>query len=385
LFAARNGGFDEVSHGGVTVAGSLAQQSWRGGHAWVFLQYLLGFRKLGFDVLFLDRATPDGGITEDAKKYLDSVMNQFELASDYCLLGADGQTVAGIPRHEALSRTRDSILINVTGYLDDREFLAAAQRRVYLDVDPGFAQMWRQLGLYDTFAGHELFVTIGENIGRPGCGIPTCGLDWITTRQPVVLDLWPALNHVGSSFTSVGAWRGPFAPVEYRGVTYGLRVHEFRKFVDLPHTTGEDFELALDIHEAETTDLELLRRTGWRIIPPQAVAGDPISYRDYLGQSRAEFMVAKNMYVETQGGWFSDRSACYLASGKPVLAQDTGIASLYSIGEGLLTFSTFDEAAGGVEAIMRDYTRHSRAARELAEEFFDSSKVLITLLEKLSA
>jgi hypothetical protein len=373
-----------VSRGGVAVAGSLAQPSWHGGHAWVFLQYLLGFRKLGFDVLFLDRATPDGGITEDANRYLVSVMNRFGLASDYCMLGSDGRPVAGIPRQEALSRTRDSMfLLNVTGYLDDQELLAAARRRVYLDIDPGFAQMWRQLGLYDSFVGHDLFVTIGENIGRPGCRIPTCGLDWVTTRQPVVLDLWPALNHVGRSFTSVGAWRGPFAPVEYQGTRYGLRVHEFRKFVELPQTTGEDFELALNIHETETTDLELLRRTGWRIIPPQTVAGDPISYRDYLGQSRAEFMVAKNMYVETHGGWFSDRSACYLASGKPVLAQDTGIASLYPIGEGLLTFSTLDEAAGGVESITTHYARHSRAARELAEELFDSDKVLTALLEKI--
>jgi len=374
-----------MSRQGVVIAGSIAQQPWRGGHTWAFLQYLLGFRKLGLDVLFVDRATPAGGVTEHATQYIASVMNRFGLAGDYCLLGSDGRPVAGIPRDEALSRIRASILINVTGYLDDRELLAAARRRVYLDIDPGFTQMWRQLGLFDTFAGHDLFVTIGENIGSPDCNIPTCGLEWITTRQPVVLDLWPVTSRGGRTFTSVGSWRGPFAPVEYEGTTYGLRVHEFRKFADLPERTGEDFELALDIHEAETADLELLRRTGWRLVPPQTVSGDPDSYRDYIGQSRAEFMVAKNMYVQTRGGWFSDRSACYLASGKPVLAQDTGIASLYPLGEGLLTFSTLDEAATGVEWITKDYSRHSRGARQLAEEFLDSDKVLTALLEKLGA
>jgi len=239
--------------------------------------------------------------------------------------------------------------------------------------------------LADTFAGHDLFVTIGENIVQPDCGIPTCGLDWITTRQPVVLNLWQAVSRGRPTFTSVGAWRGPFAPVEYKGTTYGLRVHEFRKFVDLPLRTGENFELAFDIHEAETADVELLGRSGWRIVQPQIVAGDPVAYRDYLRSSRAEFMVAKNMYVQTRGGWFSDRSACYLASGKPVLAQDTGITSLFPVGEGLLTFSTLDEAAAGVEAITNDYQRQSKTAREIAEEFFDSDKVLTALLEKLSA
>ena len=375
-----------MSGGGVVVAGSLAQQACRGGHTWVFLQYLLGFRKLGFDVLFLDQLTPAMGAADPGREYLASVMGAFGFPGDYCLLSSEGAPVAGIARSEALDRTRDSILlINVTGYLDDEEFLAAAGRRVYLDIDPGFAQMWRDLGLHDALAGHDAFVTIGENIGRPDCGIPTCGLDWIVTRQPVVLDLWPAQTDGGHAFTSIGAWRGPFAPVEFDGKTYGLRVHEFRKFAELPRITGEQFELALDMHEDETIDLDLLRSMGWRLVPPEAVAGSPDQYRDYIGRSNAEFMVAKNMYVETRGGWFSDRSACYLASGKPVLAQDTGLASPYPTGEGLLTFSTIDQAAHGVETISRNYSRHARAARQIAEELFDSDKVLTALLDKLSA
>jgi len=347
---------------------------------------LLGFRKLGFDVLFLDRLTPDMGEGDAGRKYLTDVMNQFGLGADYCLLGADGESVAGIHRDEALNRTSESmLLINVTGYLDDEAVLEAARRRVYLDIDPGFAQMWRELGLHDAFAGHDAFVTIAENIGSPDCRIPTCGLEWITTRPPVYLELWPVQKEGSNTFTSIGAWRGPFAPVEYQGTIFGLRAHEFRNYAQLPRMTGAEFELALDIHAAETTDLELLRAAGWRLVSPQTVAGDPFAYREYLGHSRAEFMVAKNMYVETRGGWFSDRSACYLASGKPVLAQDTGIGSIYPTGDGLLTFSTPEEAARGVEAISTDYLRHARAARELAEENFDSDKVLTALLEKLSA
>lgn len=371
---------------GVVVAGPLAHQVRRGGHTWVFLQYLLGLRKLGFDVLFLDRLTPAMNVGDSGGEYLASVMNSFGFPGDYCLLGPEGAALAGIGRSEALDRTHDAIVfINVSGYLSDRDFLAAAGRRVYLDIDPGFAQMWHELGLHDAFTGHDAFVTIGENIGRPDCRIPACGLDWIVTRQPVVLDLWPDHNDGGHAFTSIGAWRGPFAPVEFDGETYGLRVHEFRKFVELPQMTGQEFELALDIHEAETLDLDLLRRKGWHLVPPKTVAGSPDQYRDYIGSSRAEFMVAKNMYVETRGGWFSDRSACYLASGRPVLAQDTGLASYYPTGEGLLTFSTLDHAARGVEAISRDYSRHARAARQIAEELFDSDKVLTALLEKVSA
>jgi hypothetical protein len=375
-----------MSKGGVVIAGSLAQQPCRGGHTWVLLQYLLGFRKLGFDVLFLDRLTPDMGIVDTGREYLVAVMERFGLEGDFCLLGSNGEPIAGIARREALKRTRDSMLfINVAGYLDDEEVLSAARRRVYLDIDPGFPQMWRELGLHNAFEGHDAFVTIAENIDRPDCRIPTCGLEWSTTRQPVVLDVWPAQNGEYRAFTSIGAWRGPFAPVEYEGRNYGLRVHEFRKFFELPRLTGEQFELALEIHEAEIADLDLLRRTGWRLVSPQAVASDPVSYREFIGRSRAEFMVAKNMYVETSGGWFSDRSACYLASGKPVLAQDTGITSIYPTGAGLLTFSSLDEAATGVQEISSDYSRHARAARELAEEFFDSNKVLTALLDKLSA
>jgi hypothetical protein len=375
----------------VVISGALAQKPGYAGHTWVFLQWLLAFRRLGWDVLFLDALThemcsgPIEGSTNLA--YLAEVMEAFGFDGSWALLErGDGRSVAGLARREVLRLSREAeLLINVGGYLDDEGVLAAARRRVYLDIDPGFAQMWNELGLHDAFAGHDDFVTVGENVGDPGCRIPTCDLHWITTRQPVVLERWPTQNGGARTFTSVGAWRGSLGPVEHGGHTYGLRVHEFRKFAELPQMTGQEFELALDIHPAETNDLDLLRRTGWRLVAPAAVAGNPADYQRYIGHSGAEFMVAKSMYVETRGGWFSDRSACYLASGKPVLAQDTGLASIYMGGAGLLTFSTLEEAASGVEAIAGDYPRHARAARDLAVELFDSDKVLTTLLDKLSA
>ena len=370
----------------IVVAGSLAQRACRGGHTWVFLQYLLGFRRLGFDVLFLDWMTPEMGPGAQASRYSRAVMERFGLQDHYCLMDAEGEAIAGINRRHAIERTTASLLlININGFLADPELLGAAPRRVYLDIDPGFGQMWREQGLHDAFAGHEIFVTIAEKIGRPGCRIPTCGLDWVTTRQPVVLDQWPSRPGQGSAFTSIGAWRGPFAPIEFDGTSFGLRVHEFRKFAGLPKLTRQKFEIALEIHDTEVGDRELLRHGGWRLLDPLAVAGSPDDYRDFIGRARAELMVAKGMYVETRGGWFSDRSACYLASGRPVIAQDTGLAGLYPLGDGLLAFHTLEEATAAVESVSADYSHHARAAREIAEAEFGSDRVLTALLERIAS
>ena len=378
----------------IVIAGSLAQKPRLGGHAWVFLQYLLGFRRLGYDVLFLDRLEPDMCVDEAGRsvpversvnlRALRGALEHFGLGDSFAVLCDGGAHIVGSSRQELLERVRNSVLfLNVMGYLDDEVLLAAAPRRVFLDIDPGFGQIWRELGLADVFAGHDAFVTIGENLGRPDCAIPTCGLEWITTRQPIVLEHWPAQTADGGAFTSIGVWRGPYAPLEYQGQTYGLRVHEFRKFAAVPRLSGRHFEAALEIHEAETPDLDLLAANGWSLVDPVPVTGDPISYRSFIQRARAEFMVAKGVYVDTRSGWFSDRSVCFLASAKPVLAQDTGLGDLYPIGRGLLTFTTLDEALEGVEQIERDYELQARAARALAEEHFDSDIVLKRLLEQL--
>ena len=375
------GGPSERSHTAmkcIALGGSVIARLARGGHVWMFLNYILGFRRLGGRVIFVDRELGDVDSKRGDAEALTQIMKDF---------GATESSVVIVPSagrvwRDSVSEDAQTLLIDVMGFVEHPEASRAAQT-VFLDIDPGFGQMWCELGLADVFAGHDAFVTIGENIGKPFCEIPTCGLDWLTTRPPVVLDEWPPTPPARPVFTTVASWRGSYGPIDYRGKRYGLRVHEFRKFLELPRITGREFELALDIHPDETRDLDALDRSGWRLVDPQDVASDPWSYRKYIQGSMAEFAVAKSMYVETRSGWFSDRSVCYLASGKPVLVQDTGIRDIYPTGEGLLVYTTLDEAAAGVEEICSHYERHSRAARAIAEEYFDSDKVLTRLLEKL--
>jgi hypothetical protein len=378
----------------IIVAGSLAQRPRIGGHTWVFLQYLLGFRRLGWEVLFVDRLEPEMCVDAEGEaaelrssvnlSYLAEVMERFGLGDRWSLLYDGGREVVGRGRAEVVEAARHSaLLLNAMGFLDDEEILSAAPLRAFLDIDPGFGQIWQQLGLHRTFEGHDRYVTIGERIGTTECRVPTCGIDWVTTKPPVELSEWPAQADSGSSFTTVASWRGAFGPLEYEGRTYGLRVHEFRRFFELPQRSSARFEVALDIDEAEVDDLERLAANGWTLVDPLAAAGDPCRYREFVQRSAAELMVAKNLYVDTRNGWFSDRSACYLASGRPVLAQDTGLEGLLPLGEGLLVFSTLEEAAAGVDEIEADYARHSRAAREIAVEHFAADRVLPKLLRQL--
>jgi hypothetical protein len=384
-----------IAAGTLVLAGSLAQKPKHGGHTWVLLQYLLGFKRLGWSVMFLDRLEPEMCVDAAGRpstleqslnlRYCVEVMERFGLGDEFAVIYDQGRQFIGLSRQQVLARARTSdFLLNVMGFLTDDEILGHAPKRAFLDIDPGFGQMWRDLELADLFRGHDAYVTIGENIGRTDCTIPTCGLEWITTPQPVVLDHWRPEERANDKwFTSIASWRGPYSSLEYQGKTYGLRVHEFRKFARLPRLTGRSFQLALDIHPAEVKDRTLLESNGWSLVDPNVAAGDPWTYRAYIQGSKAEFMVAKNMYVQANSGWFSDRSICYLASSKPVLAQDTGLKGLYPTGEGLITFTTLEEALSGVEELSADYARHAHAARALAEEYFDSDKVLSRLLSKL--
>jgi hypothetical protein len=367
-------------HGTIAVAGAIAQRPGRGGHAWVFLQYLIGLRRLGWNVLFIDRIDP--GMSADPA-YVDDVMGEFEIP--YSVLDGAGGRTLGLGREEVRRRLTDSdFLLNVMGYLTDEELLAQPRRRVFLDIDPGFTQMWHELGLAEMVTGHDLYVTVGENIGREDCVIPTCGVEWITSPPPVVLDLWRFADRQASSITGIGAWRGPYGPVCYRDIEYGLRVHEFRKLAGVPaRCASTAFEYALDIDPVEAMDVALLTRGGWRLLEPRGVAGTPAQYREFVQGALAEFMVAKSMYVKSRSGWFSDRSACYLASGRPVIAQDTSRSARHAAG--LLTFATPDEAVDAVEQVLGDYPRHRRAAREIAEATFDSDRVLTRLVDRVLA
>jgi len=225
-------------------------------------------------------------------------------------------------------------------------------------------------------------VTVGAGIGTPGNVVPTGERTWIPTLPPVALSHWPVTSTPARSITSVCSWRGPFGPIEYDGHLYGLRVHEFRRFLELPARSGAEFELALDIDPADGADRTRLEAAGFRLIDPRTVAGDPWQYRDYVSNSFAELCVAKNLYVDTAGGWFSDRSACYLAAGRPVVAQHTGAA--VPAGEGLLTFRTPDEAVAAMADLRARPAAHARAARELAEAYLSARVVLPALVEAVT-
>jgi hypothetical protein len=382
--------------GSIVIGGSLAQKPHHGGLTWVFLQLVLGFKRLGWHVLFLDRLEPEMCVDASGAqcsfesslnlRYLTQVMAQYGLSDAFAVAGEGYQRFIGLTRPQVMQRMRQAdLFLNVMGFFAEPEIVAAARQRVFYDIDPGFTQMWQDLGLADLLKNQDDFVTVGENIGQRACSIPTCGRNWLVTRHPVVLEQWqPSGENGGAHFTDIGAWRGGYSSLDYKGQVYGLRAHEFRKFFQLPRLTGASFEIACDIHPTETKDLAQLAENNWRVIDPKTVAADPAAYHSYLSRSRAQFMVAKGIYVQSNSGLISDRCACYLAVGKPVLAQDTGFSSNYPTGTGLLSFSTIDEARKGVGEIAGDYAKHCAAAREIAEEYFDSDKVLTQLVDKLA-
>ncbi len=375
------------------VAASIAQRPGYGGHAWAFLQYALGLRQLGYEPILIDRLSAEmatdaeGRPSEAARRmaidWLSDVAEFAGLGDSWSLLLDSGETI-GLGREDLRRAIGDApCLINTMGFLDDPDLLGAAKMLVFLDVDPGFPQLWRELGQADLFEGHDRFVSVGANLGRPQCEIPACGLEWVGIRPPVALDLWPCSPSSSRAFRGIGSWRGPYGPIEYGGRTLGLRVHEFRKFAELPRRVDTRFEVALEIDAADRRDVEMLRSNDWRLANPLAAAGSPAAYRSFIQSSGAEIAIAKNIYVATKSGWFSDRSACFLASGRPVLAQDTGFDGSLPSGEGLLRFRTLEEAVAGAEEILADWPRHSRAARAVAEETFDAGKVLGGLLAEL--
>lgn len=335
----------------IVLAGNVAGRERAGGHLWALAQWALGLHATGARVTLAPAATAQA----------------LRPIAAFDALGDDGAPTA---------------VLNVMGLLS-RDALAVDGPRVFLDIDPGYPQMWRELRLADLLGDHDRFVTVGANVGRPDCAVPDCGVEWIHTPPPVDLRAWTPAP-AGRAFTSVATWRNPYGTLDFGGARYGSRVHAFRELMELPRLVDADFELALDIDAAETRDLAALERSGWRLVDPRQVAGTPQAYRDYIRGSRAELCVAQQIYAATRSGWLSDRSVCYLASGKPVLAHDTGLADHYPVGEGLLTFSTLEEAAAGVEEIERNYERHSAAARALAEECFDARLVLGRLLEQLA-
>jgi hypothetical protein len=351
----------------------LAGKPSNGGNAWTRLSLVLGLRRLGFDAVLVEQlAAP----TSDSTKYFDGVCDRFDI---------EGYLVGDAPPRELVDRAGTaSLLVNIGGHLTYESLKCAPRVRVYLDDDPGYTQFWHVRGLLgDRLAGHDFHFTFGQNIGRPECSVPSGGIEWRALRPPVLLDEWPIVDGAGDRFTTVGSWRGGYGRVEVDGRMFGQKAHEFRRFVDVPERSPHRFEIALDIEPIDAADGVLLRSHGWRLVDPRVVAASPDDFRRYVQGSAAEFSVAQGIYVETRCGWFSDRTTRYLASGKPALVQDTGFSWNLPAGEGLIAFTTLNEAVAGAEAIMRDYDAHAHAARAIAVEYFDSDKVLGRLLEEV--
>lgn len=374
------------------VAGALANKPHNGGEAWVRLSWVRGLQRLGFDVALVEQIDPvtcvDGAGRPSPPEesvnldWFDTVTRAFGLSGRAALVESESRVAHGMAWPELLDFADGAaVLVNVSGHLTLREVLHGPRHRAFLDIDPGFTQIWHAAGIdVDRLAGHDSYFTIGENVGRPGCPIPVDGIPWRPTRPPVVLEDWPAAGTTFDRFTTVASWRGAYGPVEHDGRVFGLKAHEFRKVLALPERAGTRFEIALSIHPADARDREALERHGWRLVDPRSVAGDPQAFRRYVAGSGAEFSVAQGIYVDTGSGWTSDRTARYLACGRPAVVQDTGFSRTIAVGEGLLAFRTLEEAAAAAEAVVDDYRRHARAAREVAETWFDSDVVIGAVL-----
>jgi hypothetical protein len=355
----------------VVVSGAVASKHRLGGSLWVRMSWVEALRRLGFDVVFVEELHEGGDPATFA-----AVMRELRVPG--ALL--DGDRVVGMDREELLQRMREAtLLVNLSGHLRRPELLRLVGRRAFVDLDPGYTQIWHAGGHDVGLAGHHLYFTVGANVGTRHCALPTGGLRWVAIRQPVVLDRWPVAGGRFSRFTTVASWRGAYGPVAWDGRAYGVKAHQFRRFVGLPAATGLPFEIALDVHPADAADRRRLVEAGWRLVDPRAVAS-PAAFAGFVRGSGAEFSVAQGVYVETCSGWFSDRTVRYLASGRPVLVQDTGFSRTLPVGEGLVAFVTPAEATARAREIVEDFDRHARAARRLAEELFAPTPALAPLL-----
>lgn len=371
----------------ILLSGMVAGDPHQGGASWAVLQYLLGLRDLGHDVVLVEplRGPPDAplDLAGDVVRYFRSLPH---LQGHAALLASGREETVGMSYDELAAFAADAdMLINVSGMLADERLLEPIAVRAFLDLDPGFVQVWHVTNEDMGLDRHTHWVSVGQSLGEPDCPIPTCGKRWIATLPPVVLDHWPVAPPppTRAAFTSVGHWRS-YGSIQHEGIDYGQRAHSMRPLIDLPRRTAARFELALGIHPDESRDIEALESNGWELVDPLQAAGTPDRYAAFIRGSLAELGIAKSGYVASRSGWFSDRSACYLASGRPVVAQETGFGAALPTGEGLLPFSTADQAAAAVETVQSSWSRHSSAARELAEQHLDARVVLPRLLANLS-
>jgi hypothetical protein len=376
----------------IIVSGMVAGNPGQGGAAWAVLQYLLGLLQLGHDAYLIEPISSEQVVPASSQlqpsanaAYFLSVVREFGLERRCSLLLQGTKQTVGLSYADLQTLTKDAtLLLNISGMLQQQELVERIPHRAYLDLDPGFNQLWQATqGIDMRLAMHNVFVTVGKAIGQPMCPIPTCGLEWITTFQPVVFSYWPPADRIThDGLTTIANWRS-YGSINHGGVFYGQKAHSLRALIDLPKSSSEKFLLALAIDPGEHRDVQSLVENGWILLDPGQLVGTPRQYQQFVSRSKAEFGIAKSGYVVSRCGWFSDRSACYLASGRPVLAQDTGFSAYLPCGEGLLNFSNRDDVLSAIESVNRDYGAHRRAARSIATEYFESNRVLTTLLKTM--
>ncbi len=353
----------------VLLAGMVAGDPGQGGATWAVLQYLRGLERLGHDVLLVE---PVRELRSEVVEYFESL--ELDRAA---LLQSGTRRTVGLS-YDEIAALDAELLVNISGRLRDRELVGAVPVRLFLDLDPVFVQIWHAQGADVGLDGHTHYATVGH--GLVGSSVPL-DREWLTTVPPVVLDDWPVADRLEhDAFTTVGNWRS-YGSVEWEGVTYGQKAHAVRRLLELPRLSSQRLLPALAIDPGEEKDLAALTENGWELADAAEVAGTPAAYQRFIAGSKGELCLAKAGYVDARSGWFSDRSSCYLVSGRPVVAQDTGFGEYLPTGEGLLAFRTAEEAANMMERVSSDYERHRRAARAIAEEHFDSDTVLTSLLE----
>ena len=361
-----------------------------------FLHYLLALRRLGYDVYYIEDSArwiydPKlNDLSPDPTGNLSAIVPVLEahgLGDKWAFRGKypDGQCYGlSDTQVDALYLEADAFL-NVTGAQELREEHLRIKRRIYVESDPFASQVKvakGDEGMIRTLEAHDMLFTFGENIGATDCAIPVGRFHWHATRQPVLLDLWPiAEPQAGAAFNTITTWHNKGKNIDWQGDTwYWTKDREFEKFIKLPLLRPQvQFELAAGVNQ-EVRDL--LTRHAWRLADSIGVSTSVDSYRNYIRNSRGEFTVARDQYVRPKTGWFSDRTACYLAAGRPVITQETGFSKFYGAGHGLFGFNTMEDILRAVDAIESDYAGHCAAAREIASEFFAAEKVVGSLMER---
>ena len=364
-----------------------------GGMAWHHLQYVLGLKQLGHDVLFLEDSDdypscydPSTHVVGTDPSYgLRFAQQAFaKLDSPDCWAYYDAHQPRWLGPASGTATTfckAADLLINVSGVNPFRDWLQEIPVRVLIDTDPVFTQIrhLKDQSARDRAAGHNAYFSFGELIETTARAIPDDGFDWKATRQPVVLDAWPfSMGPSHGPLTTVMQWDS-YAAVEHQGQRFGMKSESFSLVRDLPGRVAHPLEIALGGASAPRRELQ---RLGWRLVNPLAVTRDPWTYQQYLQRSRGELSVAKHGYMHGRSGWFSERTACYLATGRPAIVQDTGFSRCLPTGKGLWAFHSADSARLAIEQVNATYPAQCRAARELAAEYFDSRKVLQSLLER---